>query len=78
MAVIREHLPSKGLDLFNDLQNEHGVVVNFPDVVMIRHFGREDQKRELIWGRLQGKVRITFGLMEPNHVSPAHDLPVKR
>jgi len=38
MAVIREHLASKGLGLFNDLQNEHSVVGNFPDVVMIRYF----------------------------------------
>jgi alkylation response protein AidB-like acyl-CoA dehydrogenase len=78
MAVIREHLASKGLGLFNDLQNEHSVVGNFPDVVMIRHFGTEDQKRELIWGRLEGKVRITFGLTEPNHVRLTSNLPVKR
>jgi acyl-CoA dehydrogenase len=30
MAVIREHLAAKGLGLFNDLQNEHSVVGNFP------------------------------------------------
>jgi len=54
------------LGLFNDLQNEQSVVGNFLDIVMIRHFGTEDQKRDLICGRLQGKVRITFGLTDHN------------
>ena len=71
MAVIREHLASKGLGLFNDLQNEHSIVGNFPDVIMVQHFGSAEQKRELIEGRLQRKVRITFGLTEPGHGSDA-------
>jgi alkylation response protein AidB-like acyl-CoA dehydrogenase len=71
MAVIREHLASKGLGLFNDLQNEHSIVGNFPDVIMVQHFGSPEQKRELIEGRLQRKVRITFGLTEPGHGSDA-------
>ncbi|KAH7058901.1 acyl-CoA dehydrogenase/oxidase [Macrophomina phaseolina] len=71
MAVIREHLASKGLGLFNDLQNEHSVVGNFPDIFMVHHFGRDDQKDELVQGRLKGDVRITFGLTEPGHGSDA-------
>jgi alkylation response protein AidB-like acyl-CoA dehydrogenase len=71
MAVIREHLAAKGLGLFNDLQNEFSVVGNFPDVIMVLHFGNGEQKRELIAGRLAGKVRITFGLTEPGHGSDA-------
>lgn len=71
MAVIREHLAAKGLGLFNDLQNEHSVCGNFPDVVMVQHFGSEEQKKELIEGRLRGEVRITFGLTEPGHGSDA-------
>jgi alkylation response protein AidB-like acyl-CoA dehydrogenase len=71
MAVIREHLASKGLGLFNDLQNEHSIVGNFPDVIMVQHFGSAEQKKELIEGRLQRKVRITFGLTEPGHGSDA-------
>ncbi|KAJ7720645.1 acyl-CoA dehydrogenase/oxidase [Mycena metata] len=71
MAVIREHLAAKGLGLFNDLQNEHSVVGNFPDVVMVHRFGDARQKDELIGGRLKGKVRITFGLTEPGHGSDA-------
>ncbi|KAF2746772.1 acyl-CoA dehydrogenase NM domain-like protein [Sporormia fimetaria CBS 119925] len=71
MAVIREHLASKGLGLFNDLQNEHSVVGNFPDVVMLMNYGNEQQKKELIGLRLKGKLRITFGLTEPGHGSDA-------
>ncbi|KAK3671676.1 hypothetical protein LTR78_008409 [Recurvomyces mirabilis] len=77
MAVIREHLASKGLGLFNDLQNEHSVVGNFPDVIMVQHFGTEEQKKELIEGRLQRKVRITFGLTEPGHGSDATFMATK-
>jgi alkylation response protein AidB-like acyl-CoA dehydrogenase len=71
MAVIREHLAAKGLGLFNDLQTEHSIVGNFPDVIMVENFGTKEQKEELIGGRLKGKVRITFGLTEPNHGSDA-------
>lgn len=37
-AVIRMHLAKKGLGLFNDLQNEHSIVGNFPDMWVL---GRE-------------------------------------
>ncbi|EEB90008.1 hypothetical protein MPER_11844 [Moniliophthora perniciosa FA553] len=71
MAVIREHLAAKGLGLFNDLQNEHSVVGNAPDIVMLRGFGTEEQKRGFIWGRIEGRTRTTFGLTEPHHGSDA-------
>jgi alkylation response protein AidB-like acyl-CoA dehydrogenase len=38
---------------------------------MVNNFGNQKQKDELIGGRLQGKVRITFGLTEPKHGSDA-------
>jgi acyl-CoA dehydrogenase len=44
MAVIREHLASKGLGLFNDLQNESSIVGNFPTVLMFRDYGTPEQK----------------------------------
>lgn len=71
MSVIREHLASKGLGLFNDLQTEHSVVGNFPVVVMFLHFGNQKQQEEYIWGMLEGRVRPTFGLTEPGHGSDA-------
>jgi acyl-CoA dehydrogenase len=71
MAIIREHLASKGLGLFNDLQNESSVVGNFPTVLMMRDFGTEEQKAEWMPGFLDGTKRLAFGLTEPNHGSDA-------
>lgn len=71
MAVIREHLAAKGLGLHNDLQNEHSIVGNFPVIVMLRDFGTPAQKEELIRGALEFKVRLAFGLTEPDHGSDA-------
>jgi acyl-CoA dehydrogenase len=71
MAAIRMHLAKKGLGLFNDLQNEHSVVGNFPDVLMVREYGTPEQKKEFIQGRLEGKRSFAFGLTEPNHGSDA-------
>ena len=71
MAVIREHLAAKGLGLFNDLQNEHSIVGNFPIVIMLRDFGTPEQKAEFIPGSIAGTHRIAFGLTEPEHGSDA-------
>lgn len=70
MAVIREHLAAKGLGLHNDLQNESSVVGNFPVVLMIHRFGSPEQK-QLLEDMITGRVRIAFGLTEPNHGSDA-------
>lgn len=76
MSAIRFHLSSHfvyggGLGLANDLQNEHSIVGNFPDVLMIHHFGTEEQRQTLIPARLRGEFRTTFGLTEPDHGSDA-------
>lgn len=71
MAVIRMHLARKGLGLFNDLQNEHSIVGNFPDILMVREFGTPEQKEKFIAGRLEGRTSFAFGLTEPNHGSDA-------
>jgi len=71
MAVIREHLATQGLGLHNDLQNEHSVVGNFPFIVMLPHFGHQEQKEKFIRGSLARKIRVTFGLTEPQHGSDA-------
>ncbi len=47
MAIIREHLAAKGLGLHNDLQNETSVVGNFPQILMFRDFGTDEQKKTL-------------------------------
>jgi alkylation response protein AidB-like acyl-CoA dehydrogenase len=71
MAIIREHLAKKGLGLHNDLQNEHSIVGNLPGALMLRDFGTEKQKAELLPKALRGEVIATFGLTEPNHGSDA-------
>lgn len=76
MSAIRYFLSSHssyggGVSLANDLQNEHSVVGNFPDVLMLHHFGTEEQRRTLIPARLRGEFRATFGLTEPDHGSDA-------
>ena len=76
MAVIREHLARKGLGLHNDLQTEHSIVANFPQILMLRDFAREDQKH-LATDALEGRFRATFGLTEPNHGSDATYMDTK-
>ena len=71
MAVIREHLAAKGLGLHNDLQNESSIVGDFPTVLMFRDFGTAAQKRDFIPGMLEGRIRVAFGLTEPEHGSDA-------
>jgi len=71
MAIIREHLATKGLGLHNDLQNESSIVGNFPTVLMMRDFGTEQQKAEWMPGFLDGSRRLAFGLTEPGHGSDA-------
>ena len=76
MAVIREHLARKGLGLHNDLQTEHSIVANFPQILMLRDFARDDQKH-LATDALEGKFKATFGLTEPNHGSDATHMDTK-
>jgi acyl-CoA dehydrogenase len=71
MAIIREHLATKGLGLHNDLQNESSIVGNFPTVLMMRDFGTPEQVEEWMPGFLDGSRRLAFGLTEPNHGSDA-------
>ena len=71
MAIIREHLAKKGLGLHSDLQNEHSIVGNLPGALMLRDFGTEKQKAELLPKALRGEFIATFGLTEPNHGSDA-------
>src|SRR5690554_6419480 len=71
MAVIREHFAAKGLGLHNDLQNEHSIVANYPQVLMFRDFGSQAQKDEFIAGMLDNTRSVCFGLTEPEHGSDA-------
>lgn len=71
MAAIREHFAAMGLGLHNDLQNEHSIVANYPQVLMFRDFGSQAQKDEFIAGMLDNTRSVCFGLTEPEHGSDA-------
>lgn len=71
MAVIREHFAAQGLGLHNDLQNEHSIVANYPQVLMFRDFGTAAQQAEFIPGIIEGARAVPFGLTEPEHGSDA-------
>src|SRR3954447_13112058 len=64
MAIIREHLATKGLGLHNDLQNESSIVGNFPTVLMMRDFGTDAQRAEWMPGFPDGTRRLAFGLTD--------------
>ncbi len=61
MAIIREHLATKGLGLHNDLQNESSIVGNFPTVLMMRDFGTEDAE-----GRVDARASSTAPAASPS------------
>ena len=71
LAIIRDHLASKGLGLFNDLQNEHSVVANNPFVQMFKAFATPDQYARDASALIDGSMRVAFGLTEPEHGSDA-------
>lgn len=71
MAIVREHLARRGLGLHNDLQNESSVVANLPFVLIVRDFGTQEQKDDLMLGMMTGERRVAFALTEPDHGSDA-------
>ncbi|MEE2981993.1 MAG: acyl-CoA dehydrogenase family protein [Pseudomonadota bacterium] len=71
MAVIREHLASKGLGLHCDLQNEHAIVANNVGLLLILEYGSALQKAEWAEPLANGSAFIAFGITEPEHGSDA-------
>lgn len=71
MAVIREHLATKGLGLHNDLQNEASVVGNFPLVHVFLAAATPAQREEFLEAMITRRKRVAFGLTEPDHGSDA-------
>lgn len=71
MAVIREHLAVKGLGLHNDLQNEHSIVGNSVGLLLMHHYGSDEQKAEWIDDLAAGTRGFTFGITEAAHGSDA-------
>jgi acyl-CoA dehydrogenase len=71
MAVIREHFATKGLGLHNDLQNEHSIVGNNVGLLLMLHYGSDQQKADWIDELLEGRMHFAFGITEPEHGSDA-------
>jgi alkylation response protein AidB-like acyl-CoA dehydrogenase len=71
MAIIREHLATKGLGLHNDLQNEHSIVGNNVGLLLMLEYGTEEQKEEWVPGLLEGTRGFAFGITESAHGSDA-------
>lgn len=71
MARIREHFAHKGLGLHNDLQNEHSIVGNLVQPLMLRDFGTPAQKKDYIKPMCEGEMMWAFGLTEAAHGSDA-------
>ena len=71
MAVIREHLASKGLGLHCDLQNEHSIVANNIALLLMLNYGSEEQKATWAEKLAAGDAMFAFGITEPKHGSDA-------
>jgi alkylation response protein AidB-like acyl-CoA dehydrogenase len=71
MAIIREHLATKGLGLHNDLQNEHSIVGNNVGLLLMIEYGTDEQKAEWIDDLAEGRRGFAFGITEPEHGSDA-------
>ncbi len=71
MAVIREHLASKGLGLHCDLQNEHAIVANNVGLLLMLHYGSDAQRAEWCEALAEGTRWFAFGITEPAHGSDA-------
>lgn len=71
MAIIREHLASKGLGLHCDLQNEHSIVANNIALLLMLHYGSEEQKATWVEKLAAGDAMFAFGITEPKHGSDA-------
>ncbi len=71
MAIIREHLATRGLGLHCDLQNEHAIVANNIGLLLMLNYGSEEQKAEWVEPLATGDGFIAFGITEPNHGSDA-------
>ena len=71
MAIIREHLATRGLGLHNDLQNEHSIVGNAVGALLMMNYGSEKQKTEWMDDLLNRRRGFAFGITEPKHGSDA-------
>jgi len=71
MALVREHLASRGPGLHNVLPFEASVVGNHSAARLVHRYGSDEQRDRYLEGMLSGEVVGAFGLTEPEHGSDA-------
>ncbi|MFD4972925.1 acyl-CoA dehydrogenase family protein [Streptomyces sp. NPDC058424] len=71
MAVIREHLTTRGPGLHFPHADEASVVANLPLALVLHRYGTAEQKEKYLERYVSGEVEIAFGLTEPGHGSDA-------
>jgi acyl-CoA dehydrogenase len=71
MALIREHLLTRGSGLHFPHADENSVVANLPLALVLHHYGTEEQKQQYLEPLISGEIEIAFGLTEPGHGSDA-------
>lgn len=71
MAIIREHLLTRGPGLHFPHADEASVVGNMPLAVLLLEYGTEEQRERYLRPYVDGEIEIAFGLTEPEHGSDA-------
>lgn len=71
MAVVREHLLTKGSGLHFPHSDEASVVANLPLALVFHAFGTAEQREQYLEPLVSGEIEIAFGLTEPGHGSDA-------
>lgn len=71
MAVVREHLTTRGSGLHFPHTDEHSVVANLPLALVLHTYGTPEQKERWIEPLITGETEMAFGLTEPGHGSDA-------
>lgn len=71
MALIREHLLTKGSGLHFPHADEASVVANLPLALVLHEYGTPEQKEAYLERLITGDLEIAFGLTEPGHGSDA-------
>ncbi|MFE7036264.1 acyl-CoA dehydrogenase family protein [Streptomyces sp. NPDC057621] len=71
MAVVREHLTTRGPGLHFPHADEASVVANLPLALVLHEYGTAEQKERYLDRYVRGEIEIAFGLTEPDHGSDA-------
>ena len=71
MAVIREHLLTRGSGAHFPHADEASVIANLPLALVLHEYGTGEQRERYLEPLIRGDIDIAFGLTEPGHGSAA-------